>query len=62
MVKKKKKRKKEKEKEIRLNVLMNLDEKISILNLTVQKKKKRRPILWLSKSENLLIYYTLLAV
>ena len=40
MVKKKKKRKKEKEKEIRLNVLMNLDEKISILNLTVQKKKK----------------------
>ena len=62
MVKKKKKeRKKEKEKEIRLNVLMNLDEKISILNLTVQ-KKKIRPILWLSKSENLLIYYTLLAV
>ena len=46
MVKKKKKeRKKEKEKEIRLNVLMNLDEKISILNLTVQKKKKTEPIL-----------------
>lgn len=36
--KKKKKRKNEKEKKIRLNVLMNLDEKISILNLTVQKR------------------------
>ena len=36
--KKKKKRKKEKEKKIRLNVFMNLDEKISILNLIVQKK------------------------
>ena len=33
------KKKKEKETKIRLNVLMNLDEKIRILNLTVQKKR-----------------------
>ena len=33
--------KKRKEKKIRLNVLMNVDEKISILNLTVQRKRRQ---------------------